>query len=396
MTLWALVLLVSACDPSPSLDGKRLFEEGKFAEAEVRFRRALEQHCDTAQIVTNSINLAATLRERNQLGEARAALESVANTAANEAAYWNCLALVEEQSARPAQAEAAYRRALSLLTSTTPPKLVQQVWTNFARHYMRIGHLLEAESAMNNARRQPGWQHERPSAFDLNEAELRRMQGRPREAEAILHALQQSGRPMPAQLRGAIANNLASLAAQRGAHRQAELLWQQANQALRAAYGPRHPLVGRGLNNLAAHYVERKRYAEAEHLYREALSMYEEPMLINNLAALLHKRGQLTEAESLYRRALALQARPSRDAIQLHGNLAVLLAATRRTEESLAEFQAVVNLLPLAVPADEPTAARFLEGYERLLRARREAAEAERVAALAMRFRVRTALRAEN
>lgn len=60
------------------------------------------------------------------------------------------------------------------------------------------------------------------------------------------------------------------------------------------------------------------------------------------------------------------------------------------------QFQRMAQLLPLAVPADEPAAARYLEQYERLLRQRREAAEAERVAAIAMRYRVRSALRAEN
>jgi tetratricopeptide (TPR) repeat protein len=270
-----------------------------------------------------------------------------------------------------------------------------QVWTNYARQHMKRGRLREAEEAM----RQPGRQHDRSSTFHLNLAELRRMQGRPREAEDILRTLLRKAAPLPAQVRGAVANNLASLAAARGQHRQAEALWRDANQAWREAYGANHPTIAKGLNNLAAHYVARGRYAEAETLYREAIAMEGDPLILNNLAALLHQRKRVEEAEELYRRALGIfDKRPirSREAMQPHGNLALLRADTGRVDEAMGLFQKVVQLLPLMVPADEPTAARYLERYESILRQRRESAEAERVAAMAMRYRVRSALRAED
>lgn len=396
MTFWPVLLLVSSCDPASALEGKNFFDQGKFAQAETQFRRALEQSCDAVQRFTASVNLAASLRERNNPAEAREVLlkatEMPQMPAEMQISYWNCLALVEEHSGNLTKADAAYLQAVAMLTPSTPPRLAMQTWANVARQRMRQGRLREAEEAL----RQPGWQHDRTLAYQLNFAELRRMQGRPREAEDTLRALLKQGGPLPAQIRGAAANNLASFAAARGEHAQAEALWQDANNAWREAYGVSHPIVAKGLNNLAAHYVARKRYAEAEALYREAIAMQADPLMFNNLATLLHQRGRLTEAEELYRRALSLFEKPKREAIQPHGNLAVLLADTGRVDEALAHFQTVVRLLPFTVPADEPIAARYLERYESMLRKRRESAEAERVAAMAMRYRVRSALRAQD
>lgn len=396
MTFWPVLLLVSTCDPSPALEGKQFFDQGKFTQAESQFRRALEQPCDAVQRFTASVNLAATLRERNNPAEAREVLlkatEMPQMPEEMRISYWNCLALIEEHSGNSAKADAAYLQAIALLTPSTTPRLAMQTWANIARQRMRQGRLKEADEALE----QPAWQHDRTFTYQLNLAELRRMQGRPKEAEETLRNLLKQGAPLPAQVRGAAANNLASFAAIRGQHAQAEALWRDANSAWREAYGANHPIVAKGLNNLAAHYVSRKRYAEAETLYREAIAMQADPLMFNNLATLLHQRGRLVEAEELYRRALSLFEKPKREAIQPHGNLAVLLADTNRAEEALQQFQTVVRLLPLTVPADEPTAARYLERYESMLRKRKEPAEAERVAALAMRYRVRTALRADD
>jgi tetratricopeptide (TPR) repeat protein len=394
MTFWPLFALASICDPAPALEGKQLFEQGHVALAEQHFRRALAQPCGPAQHVADQINLAATLRELGQFAEAKQNLPQppavVALPVEIQIKFWNCLALLEEHTGHVLQAETAYRRAQVLLTPAVPARLAMQVWTNFARLRLKQGLLREAELALE----QPGWRHDRPSAYYLNLAELRRMQGRPRDAEKVLRSLPTAN--LPAQIRGAVANNLASLAARRGAHGEAAQLWQEAITTLREAYGPAHPIVGRALNNLAAHYVARKRHAKAESLYREAIAMNPDPRLLNNLAALLQDRARTTEAETLYQQALAHYERPSRDAIQLHGNYATLLAQQRRIDEAIAQFQQLLQLLPLALPADEPVAARYLFDYEQLLRKKREAAEAERIAVIAMRYRVRSTLRAAD
>jgi len=396
MTFWPLFLLVSACDPLPALEGKQFFDQGKFTQAEPQFRRALEQSCDAQQRFTARVNLAATLRERNAVAEARELLVTAEDLpgmpAEMQIAYWNCMALIEEQSGNAAKADAAYSRAIAILTPATPARLAMQTWANFARQRMKQGRLQEAEDALQ----QPAWQHDRTFTYQLNLAELRRMQGRPREAEDTLRAMMKQGGPLPAQVRGAAANNLASLAAARGENSKAEALWREANLAWREAYGASHPTVAKGLNNLAAHYVARKRYDDAERLYREAIAMHTDPLMLNNLGTLLHQRGRLEEAEELYRRSLGLFDKPRREAIQPNGNLAVLLADAGRFDEARAHSQTLLRLLPLAVPADEPTVARYLERYEAMLRKRRDSVEAERIAVLAMRYRVRSALRTED
>ena len=403
MTVWPLLFLLSTCDPEPARNGKQQFDQGRFAEAEGHFRRAMEEACGPAEQLAGRINLAATLRERNRPAEAREVLGQAGDLAqipvAVQVQYWNSWGLLEDQAGRAAAAEAAYRRAMALLTPATPARLTLQLWTNSARLHLRAGRLAEADEALRQARQTPGWQQERPIAYDLNLAELRRVQGKRREAETVLRALLARAPEMAAQTRGAIHNNLASLVAARGAHREAEGHWREAESAFREAYGTSHPTVAKQRSNLAAYYVSRKRYAEAETLYREAIAMDEHPLLLNNLGVLLHQRGRAGEAEELYRRAVALwekRTQPAPEALRLHGNLALLLVETKRGEESLAHFRMVVELLPLAAPAEEEAAARYLEQYERMLRARREAAEAERVAALAMRYRVRTALREED
>lgn len=403
MTIWALLLLAAACDPAPALKGRGFFEQGRFADAEAQFRLAVEQPCGLARQTSDRIHLAAALREQNQLPQAAALLDTVSALAAQPAetqiSYWNGRALIDEHAGRLSQAEAGFQNAKALLTSSTPVHLHLQVAANSARLHLRQGHLREAEEALLRVQTQPGWRSGNVVAYDLNLAELRRLQGRPREAESILRPLLGEAAPVPAQLRGAIANNLANLAARRGAHREAETLWEISNRALREAYGPRHPAVAKGLNNQAAYLVSRKRYDAAEALYRQAIAMQEDPLLLNNLAVLLHQRARLEEAEDAYLRAVRLYeqaALPGRDALQLYGNLALLAMERKRPAAAIAYFRSFVRLLPLAVPADEIMLASYLRRYEKLLRSRQEAAEAERVAVLAMRYRVRSALRVEN
>lgn len=399
MSLWSLVLLSVSCDPAPALTGKQQFESGRFAAAEESFRRALLMPCGAAQEISDRINLAATLRELGRNYEAlRIFWEWKDDGSAPvdlRAGYWNSRSIAEEEAGDTAMAESCLRRALSAVEVRAPARLRIQILTNAARHWLRRGRLQEAERALNDVRLEPGWNHEKPFSYDLNLAELRRLQGKGREAEALMRgALEKTG--APAHLRAVVANNLASICSSRGERKEAEAHWERAIALWREAYGFRHPIVAKALNNLAAHHYYAGRYDRAEPLFREALELDENPMGLNNLGALYHRRKRYGDAERLYHRSLAAFAKRgemSRDTIQPHGNLALLLADTAREEEALEAFQQMMKVLPAAVPYDEPMAARYLERYEKLLRARCEPAEAERVAALAMRYRVKAALR---
>ena len=95
----------------------------------------------------------------------------------------------------------------------------------------------------------------------------------------------------------------------------------------RRVYGPEHPRVATGLNNLAALLQGTNRLAEAEPLYRRALAIFEKshgpehPNVasgLNNLAELLRATNRLAEAEPLYRRALAILAQFRRATGHVH------------------------------------------------------------------------------
>jgi tetratricopeptide (TPR) repeat protein len=402
MSIWSLLLLtaapVSACDPQFALEGKNHFEAGRFPQAEEAFRRAVQQNCPSSQLLSGRLNLAAVLRERNRNEESlRWYLESehllAGASQESRMQYWAGRALSEEQAGRRTSAEVSYKQALTLLPLVSTASALRLL-SNYMAYWLRQGRLGEAAHAQSEAMRQPGWNHERPFAMDLNRAELLRMQGRPAAAERVLRAALADGSGTPV-LRAVAYNNLAKLASARKRTAEAEQLWARALEAWKDAYGPRHPTVARALNNLAAHHVARKNYKRAESLYRESIAIAELPEALNNLAALYHTRRRYDEAEQLYRRVLRMyqSSVPMREAIQPRGNLAILLVETGRTQEAMEQFREVVALLAVAVPADEAVAGRILELYERLLRRRMEAAEAERIGAMAMRYRVRTALR---
>ena len=110
---------------------------------------------------------------------------------------------------------------------------------------------------------------------------------------------------------------------------------------------PDNPNYAARLNNLAVLLKSINRLAEAEPLYRWALSILEKSLghghprvatALNNLAELLRATNRLAEAEPLFRRALAIdEASYGRDhpsvAIRLN-NLALLLQATDRLTEA--------------------------------------------------------------
>ena len=100
-----------------------------------------------------------------------------------------------------------------------------------------------------------------------------------------------------------------------GRHAEAEPLMRRALASDERSYGPDHPAVARGLNNLAMLLQGTGRHAEAEPLYRRALASWERsygpdhPEVargLNNLAVLSPGHGaKHAKAEPLYRQAAA-------------------------------------------------------------------------------------------
>ena len=85
-----------------------------------------------------------------------------------------------------------------------------------------------------------------------------------------------------------------------------------------ANIGPEHPNVALSLNNLAGLYHDLGNYAEAEPLYRRALTIVEKALgpehpnvatTLENYAALLRETGRADEAGEMEARAKAIRAK---------------------------------------------------------------------------------------
>jgi tetratricopeptide (TPR) repeat protein len=74
------------------------------------------------------------------------------------------------------------------------------------------------------------------------------------------------------------ANNLAALLHARGAHPEAEPLYQRALAIKERLLGPQHPDVAMTLSNLAVLYAALGRYTDAEALYQRALPLFEQTL----------------------------------------------------------------------------------------------------------------------
>ena len=113
-------------------------------------------------------------------------------------------------------------------------------------------------------------------------------------------------------------NNLADLHAIRRRYSEAEPLYRQASTILEKAVGPEHPEVAYGLNHLGKLYYREARYAEAEALHRRAIATLQKTpgqmdavlaSSLNDLADLVVDQGRNTEAEALYQQAQTIWER---------------------------------------------------------------------------------------
>ena len=170
----------------------------------------------------------------------------------------------------------------------------------------------------------------------------------------------------------------------------AEALFRRALKITEQSYGPDHPNVATGLNNLAELLRATNRLDEAEHLYRRALEIDEAShgpdhpnvaIRLNNLAGLLRATNRFDEAEPLYRQALKIdEASHGTDhpnfAVGLN-NLAELLRATNRLDEAEPVIRRALSIDEASYGPDHPTVAVGLNNLAELLRATNRLDEAE-------------------
>jgi len=160
----------------------------------------------------------------------------------------------------------------------------------------------------------------------------------------------------------------------------AELLYDEALSIRRRVLGADHPDTATSLNNLAGLYYAQGRYEDAEPLYKEAHSTYHRALgddhpdtaqNLNNLAALYESQGRYDDAEPLYDEALSIYRRvlgaDHPDTVTSLDNLAALYRAQGRVAEAAPLFKEAVEIMERVLGAEHPHTKIVRGNYEGLL-----------------------------
>ena len=111
-------------------------------------------------------------------------------------------------------------------------------------------------------------------------------------------------------------NNLATLYMAQLKYAEAEPLYVRSLAIREKAHGPKHPDVANSLNNLATLYIAQGQHVPAEALLKRSISIWDDaldrdhPLMalsLYNLAFMYSSRGQYAAAEPLYMRSLAIR-----------------------------------------------------------------------------------------
>ena len=138
---------------------------------------------------------------------------------------------------------------------------------------------------------------------------------------------------------------------------------------------------GAALNNLASVYISEGRYAEAESVYKQAISTSEKEYgpdfaqlspFLNNLGQLYHSLGRFSEAEQCYLRAINIVEKEYGTDDQNLGyfvtNLGVLYDDMGKYLDALKLFQRALNIKERALGLSDLSVATTLEHYASSLR----------------------------
>jgi tetratricopeptide (TPR) repeat protein len=185
-------------------------------------------------------------------------------------------------------------------------------------------------------------------------------------------------------------NNLAALLQATNRLGEAEPLMRRALCISQASFGPDHPNAATALSNLAVLLQDTNRLGEAEPLMRRALAIDEASfgpdhpnvaIRLSNLAGLLQATNRLGEAEPLMRRALRIDEAsfgPDHpNAATALNNLAALLQGTNRLGEAETLMRRALGIGEARLGPDHPNVATALNNLAQLLKATNRLGEAE-------------------
>jgi CHAT domain-containing protein/tetratricopeptide (TPR) repeat protein len=291
-----------------SAAAEELSDAGRFADAELLYREALEQARkfpgkNKSRLIAASQGLGTDLKDQGRLGEA----ETLLRSASGQAERWfgpqdvktadaiQALANVVDAQDRFAEAEVLSRKALAILRS----KLGEHDWRTADAAAVVAG-MLGKQARFEESERMY-----RPALAMLEAA---------KDADPLKVA--------------AAENNFAYVLNSQSKYAEAEPYYREALRRWRATLGDAHPLVGSGFNNLASNLGDQGRYNEAEPMYRRALEITvralgeNHPQVAaryNNLADALEQLGRVAEGLEMERKAYAIW----RSSLGDHPNTAV-------------------------------------------------------------------------
>jgi CHAT domain-containing protein/Tfp pilus assembly protein PilF len=206
-------------------------------------------------------------------------------------------------------------------------------------------------------------------------------------AEAMLANLEKG--PPTKDLAGAI-NNLAQLYGDVGRDAEAEPMFKRALTIMEKVVGIDSVDISYELNNLAALYQRQQRYAEAEPLFKRALLLSEKQLppnhpdigrALNNLATNYEKQNRHAESEALTRRALAVYekaAGPDGPAVAtLLNNLGQIVKVEGRYDDAEPMIKRSLAIREKALGQNHPDVARSLNNLADLYQRESRFADAE-------------------
>lgn len=156
-------------------------------------------------------------------------------------------------------------------------------------------------------------------------------------------------------------------------------------------YGPGHPNYAVSLNGIAIVYERLGKYAEAENLYKRALTIKEKAVgadhpdmapSLNNLANVYLRQGKYAEAEALYKRTAAINEKTlganHPDVATTLNNLATVYKDQARYAEAANLHKRVLAIREKALGSDHPNVAGSLQNLASVYNAQGKFADAER------------------
>jgi tetratricopeptide (TPR) repeat protein len=346
--------------------GLQLYREGRYAEAESMYRRALDAFDGAGE--GGSLNRALTLEN---------------------------VAVMLRAQGRYAESEKIQRDALPRLEELTGPESLATVRAvgNLAALYWSSGKLEQAESLAMRAdtafQKLPAATQSDRSANRQVLASIYLTQHRYLDAENLLRGTLEDGDTANSVM---AYSNMAAAALGVHDNAKAEEYSRQALEAAQHGLSVRHPLVGVSLNNLAQACRFQGKYLEAESYYRQAIGIWEDalgprhPDLARgmmNLAAFYHERGREAGAEDLYKRAAAILelslGRQNAEALVARNELADVLRAERRYTEAEKLSRATLGAMQSAFPAGDSRLERAQVNYVRLMEDTNRLAQGKKV-----------------